>query len=74
MNRLIALGIRKGWRQGVLEGNRTWMLIGAVALGARTVSRLAQREEILVFRQVIGPNTGLFITNSRDDLEGWRTH
>ncbi len=41
LNRLIALGIRKGWRQGILGGNRTWLLIGAVALSARTVSRLA---------------------------------
>ncbi|HEY2302983.1 MAG TPA: hypothetical protein VGH66_13885 [Acidimicrobiales bacterium] len=74
LNRLIALGIRKGWRQGILGGNRTWLLIGAVALSARTVSRLAQREEILVFRDVIGPDTRLLISSSQDDLEGWRTH
>jgi hypothetical protein len=74
LNRLIALGIRKGWRQGILEGNRAWLLIGAVALGARTVSRLAEREEVLVFRDIIGPDTRLLITSSQDDLYGGRTH
>jgi hypothetical protein len=69
MNRLIRLGIRQGWRRGLLEGRRTWLVIGAVALSARAMQRLAGRREDVVYRETLGPGGALLITHLREDGE-----
>jgi hypothetical protein len=70
MNRLIRLGIRQGWRRGILEGRRTWLVLGAVALSARALQRLAGRSEDVVYREELGAGSGLLITNLREDRGG----
>ena len=67
MNRLIRLGIRQGWRRGILEGRRPWLVLGAVALGARAMQRLAGRTEDVVYREELGAGAGLLITQLRED-------
>jgi hypothetical protein len=69
MNRLIRLGIRQGWRRGLLEGRRTWLVIGAVALSARVMQRLGGRREDVVYRETLGPGAALLITHLREDRE-----
>jgi hypothetical protein len=63
MNRLIRLGIRQGWRRGILEGRRTWLVVGAVALSARAVQRLAGRQEQVVYRETLDVGSGVLISN-----------
>jgi hypothetical protein len=69
MNRLIRLGIRQGWRRGLLEGKRTWLVVGAVALSARVMQRLAARSEDVVYRETLDPGGALLITHLREDRE-----
>jgi hypothetical protein len=72
MNRLIRLGIRQGWRRGLLEGKRTWLVVGAVALSARVMQRLAARSEDVVYREHLEPGGALLITHLREDRGGNR--
>jgi hypothetical protein len=65
MNRLIGLGLRRGWRQGVLEGNRAWLLVGGLALTMRVIQRMAGREEKVVYSEQLRPGETLVITHDR---------
>jgi hypothetical protein len=51
VNRLIAVAISKGWREGVLRGSRPWLIAGGVALTVRLLQRAAERERVVVYRQ-----------------------
>lgn len=48
LNRLIAVALSKGWREGILKGSRPWMIIGGAALAIRLLQRLADRERVIV--------------------------
>jgi hypothetical protein len=72
MNRLIRLGIRHGWRRGILEGKRSWMVIGAVAVGARAMQQLAGRKEVVVYSERLETGDALLISNLREDRSGQR--
>jgi hypothetical protein len=63
VNRLIGLGISKGWREGVLKGSRPWMLAGGLALVARAVQWAARREETVVYYEELGPGETLEIAH-----------
>jgi hypothetical protein len=63
MSWLIRLGLRRGWRHGVLNGERTWLIVGAVALLLRLAGRAISREESVVFREVLQPGEHLIITH-----------
>jgi hypothetical protein len=63
MNWLIRLAMRRGWRQGVLNGERVWLAVGAVALLLRMFQRAAAREESVVYREVLQPGERLVITH-----------
>jgi hypothetical protein len=65
MNRLIGLGLRRGWRQGVLEGNRAWLLVGGLALTMRVIQRMAGKEEKVVYSEQLRPGETLVITHDR---------
>ncbi|MDQ1412169.1 MAG: hypothetical protein QOE07_757, partial [Acidimicrobiaceae bacterium] len=39
MSWLIRLGIRRGWRNGVVNGNKAWLYAGAAALLLRMLGR-----------------------------------
>ena len=70
MNRLIRLGIRQGWRRGILEGRRTWLILGAMAVAARTLQRLGGRSEDVVYREELGAGSSLVIAHLREDRGG----
>jgi len=72
MNRLIRLGIRQGWRRGILEGRRTWLVVGGLALGARLLQRLGGREEQLVYRENLEVGSAVLITNLPEERGGKR--
>jgi len=55
VDRAIRVGIRRGWDRGLGEGNRVWLILGAVALLARLGSRALRREPEIVFSQQISP-------------------
>lgn len=48
MNKLLRAGMRYGWKRGVVDGNRAWLVVGAAALvghlGRRAMTR---RDEVL---------------------------
>jgi hypothetical protein len=44
--------MRSGFRHG-LSGSRTWLIIGIVAAGARTLSRLSQSQDEVLYRTVV---------------------
>jgi hypothetical protein len=63
MNRLIGIAISKGWREGVLRGDRLWLIAGGLALAVRLAQRAARKEEMVVFRQELLPGEALTIAN-----------
>jgi hypothetical protein len=65
MNRLISAGLKRGWRHGVLEGNRSWLLVGGVALTFRLLQRMAGKEEKVVYREQLRPGETLVIAHDR---------
>jgi hypothetical protein len=65
MNRLISLGLRRGLRDGLLKGNRTWVAVGGVALAIRLLQRMAGREEKVVYRERLNPGETLVIAHER---------
>jgi hypothetical protein len=72
MNRLIRLGIRQGWRRGILEGKRSWMVIGAMAISARAMQQLAGRKEVVVYSEKLETGGTLLISNLWEDRSGKR--
>jgi hypothetical protein len=48
-------GLRRGWERGVLEGNRTWVVIG----GAAVIAYLAET----VFSELLQPGEAFRITH-----------
>jgi hypothetical protein len=65
MNRLISLGLRRGLRDGLLKGNRTWVAVGGVALTFRLLQRMVGREEKVVYRERLNPGETLVIAHER---------
>lgn len=63
MNRLIRIGLRRGWRQGVLGGDRTWLYVGVGAMLLRMLLRAWAKEEHVVYREVLAPGQRLVITH-----------
>lgn len=65
MNRLLRLAIRNGWRRGILQGSRPWLIAGGLALGLRAVQKLAGSEEKVVYSEVLRPGETLVIAHQR---------
>ncbi len=63
LDRLIRVGIRVGFQQGFLRGNRFWMILGGLALGARLVERMGRRSEVVPFHEELAPGETLTITH-----------
>jgi len=63
MDTLIRMGLRRGWRRGILDGEKTWLYVGAAALLARMLLRALEKEESVVFREVLQPGERLIITH-----------
>jgi hypothetical protein len=65
MNALVRVALRNGWRRGVLQGSRPWMIAGGVAAAYRLVRRLATRREQVVYREELLPGESLVIAHER---------
>ena len=52
---LVRRGLRLGWRRGVLGGNRSWVVVGGLALLGHLAGRAFGREEDVVVRERISP-------------------
>lgn len=63
MNWLIRLVLRRGWRDGVLGGNRAWLFAGAAALLMRMLQRAWGKEEEVVYREALAAGERLVITH-----------
>ena len=63
MNRLLRLAIRNGWRRGILQGSRPWLIAGGLALGLRALQKLAGSEEKVVYSEVLPPGETLVIAH-----------
>ncbi len=67
MRRLLRLALRagmaRGWRRGVVEGNRTWVVVGGLALLGHLAGRALAREEEVVFRELIKPGESFRVTH-----------
>jgi hypothetical protein len=59
----IRAGLRRGWRLGVLEGNRTWIVLGGAALVGHLAGRVLGREEEIIFREQLHPGESFRITH-----------
>jgi hypothetical protein len=44
-----------GWDRGVVEGNRSWVVVGGAALLAHLAGRAMHREPEVVFREKLRP-------------------
>lgn len=72
MNRLVRMAIRQGWRRGVLEGKRSWLVVGGIGLTARAVHSLVGRKEVVVYSEPLETGAVLLISNLREDRSGKR--
>jgi hypothetical protein len=70
MNDLIRLVIRQAWRRGIVEGRRTWLVLGALALSTRALQRLAGRHQQVVYREILDVGSGLLISHLPEEWGG----
>jgi hypothetical protein len=57
LDRAVRLGIRHGFRKGLLGGSQLWLAVGAVALGVRAVQRLGARKAVVVTEHLLPGQT-----------------
>jgi len=62
-DRLIRIGIRRGWDRGLGDGNRFWLVLGGVAVVARLARRTMRREPEVVFSQKLSPGESIRVTH-----------
>jgi len=54
---------RLGLFRGLLGGSRLWLVLGAVAVGFRTIARMARREPDVVYSEPLQPGQSLVVTH-----------
>lgn len=59
----IRYGLRRGWTRGVVEGNRTWVVLGGVAVLGYLADRALHRQPYVAFREQLLPGEAFRITN-----------
>lgn len=59
----IRLGLRQGWRKGVLEGNRIWIVLGGAAVLGHLGARVVGGEPDVVFRELIRPGETFLVNH-----------
>ena len=62
-DRLIRVGIRRGWDRGLGDGNRFWLVVGGVAVVARLGRRAMRREPEVVFSEKLSSGETSRITH-----------
>lgn len=56
---------RNAVAEGLLGGNRRWLVIGGIAWGFRAIGWAMRRDERVIFRERLGPGEQLVISESR---------
>lgn len=56
------LARRNAVTEGILGGNRRWLVLGGVAWGLRAVGWAVRRDERVVFRETLRPGEQLLIS------------
>jgi hypothetical protein len=59
----VRLGLRQGWRRGVLGNNRAFLVVGGVALVGHLGGRVLGGEPDVVFSEKLLPGETFRITN-----------
>ncbi len=59
----IRAGLRRGWRHGVLGGNRVWLVLGGAAVIGHLGARVLGGEPDVVFKELLGPGESFVITH-----------
>ena len=73
LKRLSDLLVRRGLRRGLLAGEQTWLVLGALALAGRLALRVLRRRPEVVFTEKLEPGHHLVITHrSRSGNNGRR--
>ncbi len=60
---VIKAGMRHGFRKGVTEGNRAWVVIGGIALVGHLAGRAIGRKEEIVFSEPLRAGQSFQITH-----------
>jgi hypothetical protein len=58
-DRLIRVGIKRGWDRGLGDGNRFWLVVGGVAVLARLTRRAMRRESEVIFSEKLAPGESI---------------
>ena len=62
-DRLIRVGIRRGWDRGLGDGNRFWLVLSGVAVVARLARRALHREPEVVFSHKLAAGESIRVTH-----------
>jgi hypothetical protein len=63
MKSLLAWAIGRGWRRGLVGGERIWLVVGAAALLLQLGLRALHKEDEVVFSEKLGLGEQLIITH-----------
>jgi hypothetical protein len=58
--------LRQGFRRGVLQGSRPWLVVGGAALGLRVLRTLSGGRPETVYSEKLAPGETLVIAHERD--------
>jgi hypothetical protein len=67
VEKVLGYGMRRGLERGLLDGERAWLIIGALALLAHLAGREMRREPVVVFSERLDPGESLEISNQERD-------
>jgi hypothetical protein len=63
MKSLLAWAIGRGWRRGLVGGERIWLVVGAAALLLQWGLKALRKEPEMVFSEKLGLGEQLIITH-----------
>ena len=66
MTALLRLLIRQGFRKGILQGSRPWLIGFGIAGAVRVIQRINDREKAVVFSEKLLPGETLVIAHGRE--------
>ncbi|HET9692661.1 MAG TPA: hypothetical protein VFP61_16050 [Acidimicrobiales bacterium] len=59
----VRYGMRQGWSRGVLDGQRSWIVVGGIALVSHLAGRALGRDVDVVFSEKIAPGESFTVTH-----------
>jgi hypothetical protein len=67
IEKLLGFGMRRGFERGLLDGERVWLIVGALALLAHLAGREMHRESVVVFSEKLVAGESLEISHEERD-------